>query len=440
MTDMQTEPTSPRATPATDGRPDVIVVGAGLAGLAAAIDVARAGHEVAVLDARDEIGGRARTADHEGFSFNEGAHALYRTGAAFAFLCREQLEPAGGEPTGDRAVGFSSVDGRMAPLPAGPGSLLRTPLLRGERLRFGRLFAGLGRLDAAALDSTSVRDGVARLVGARRGAQILHGLLRVATYGNDPEAMSAGAAIAQLRESITTPVRYVDGGWQTIVDALRTRLAKLGGTITTGTKVESVRAGADAVEVVAGGIVHRAAAVIVASGGPRQVEGLTGVDPAPFARPSTVSCLDVGLSRPWGDGPTFAVGLDQPLYLSVHAPTADLAPAGGALVSLLRYHPVGETPDADVDRAALEDLLDRVRPGWRRDRADVHFRARMVAVHDQPQAERGGLGGRADVDAVGHPRVSIAGDWVGGDGLLADAAFASARDAAARAVAQVAIR
>ena len=111
-----------------------------------------------------------------------------------------------------------------------------------------------------------------------------------------------------------------------------------------------------------------------------------------------------------------------------------------ALVSLLRYHPVGETPDADVDRAALEDLLDRVRPGWRRDRADVHFRARMVAVHDQPQAERGGLRGRADVDAVGHPRVSIAGDWVGGDGLLADAAFASARDAAARAVAQVAIR
>ncbi|MEM8707858.1 MAG: FAD-dependent oxidoreductase [Actinomycetota bacterium] len=419
----------------SDQPADVVVIGAGLAGLATAIDVARSGRRVRVLDARREIGGRARTSFHDGFALNEGAHALYRTGEAWAFLEREGLAPAGGEPSAKHAVGVSAD--LVGPLPAGPISLLRTPLLRNDRIAFGKLFAGLGRLDVDALASVSVADGVERLVGTGRGAELVHALLRVATYGNDPEAMSLGPAIAQLRASLDTPVRYVDGGWGRIVDSMRLRLQERGIAVDAGHKVETVRENADGVEVVTSDGPITARTAVIASGGPRQVEAMTGVDPSPGARASTVACLDVGLGAAWGPHATFAVGLHEPLYLSVHAPTADLAPEGSSLVSVMRYHPHGDAPDADHDRAVCERLLDRVRPGWRADAAHVSFRPRLVASHDQPQAARGGLVGRSGARLPGHDRVMLAGDWVGPDGLLADAVFASAATAAALAVDQL---
>ncbi|NJP65321.1 FAD-dependent oxidoreductase [Streptomyces sp. ventii] len=52
--------------------PDVIVIGAGLAGLACARDLTDAGLEVAVLEASDEVGGRMRTDRRDGFLLDRG--------------------------------------------------------------------------------------------------------------------------------------------------------------------------------------------------------------------------------------------------------------------------------------------------------------------------------------------------------------------------------
>lgn len=56
---------------------DVVVVGGGLAGLAAAATAAGTGASVLVLDAH-RLGGRALTDEVDGYRFNRGAHALYR--------------------------------------------------------------------------------------------------------------------------------------------------------------------------------------------------------------------------------------------------------------------------------------------------------------------------------------------------------------------------
>ncbi|MFC8936850.1 NAD(P)/FAD-dependent oxidoreductase [Streptomyces griseoincarnatus] len=52
--------------------PDVIVVGAGLAGLACALDLCRAGRRVALLEASDGVGGRMRTDRRDGFLLDRG--------------------------------------------------------------------------------------------------------------------------------------------------------------------------------------------------------------------------------------------------------------------------------------------------------------------------------------------------------------------------------
>ena len=49
---------------------DVIVIGAGLAGLTAATTAAHQGRDVVLVEARSHEGGRAHTVEREGFRFN----------------------------------------------------------------------------------------------------------------------------------------------------------------------------------------------------------------------------------------------------------------------------------------------------------------------------------------------------------------------------------
>src|SRR5512144_1203055 len=66
------EPTSERLPP----RADVVVVGAGLAGLAAARHLVRAGRDVVVLEAADAVGGRVRTDVVDGFRCDRGFQVI----------------------------------------------------------------------------------------------------------------------------------------------------------------------------------------------------------------------------------------------------------------------------------------------------------------------------------------------------------------------------
>ena len=57
----------------------IVVIGAGISGLTAAYRLRQAGHEVSVLEAHQQVGGRMVTIDWKGFSIDPGAEFV--TGA-----------------------------------------------------------------------------------------------------------------------------------------------------------------------------------------------------------------------------------------------------------------------------------------------------------------------------------------------------------------------
>jgi phytoene dehydrogenase-like protein len=146
------------------------------------------------------------------------------------------------------------------------------------------------------------------------------------------------------------------------------------------------------------------------------------------------ACLDVGLSRLPVAGATFALGIDEPVYASVHSAVARLHPGAGAVIHVAKYLPVGGDGDA-ADAQLLEGVLDLLQPGWRDVVVARRFLPELTVSHALVTAAQGGLAARPGPAVPGVAGLYVAGDWVGPEGLLADASVASAARAAELALA-----
>lgn len=418
----------------------VAVVGGGVGGLAAAALLARGGCAVTLYERAKHLGGRAQTAEVEGFRFNLGPHALYRGGAAMRVLGRLGVKPQGSIPGGGK---YALRAGRLHPLPSGPVSLMTTDVLSlAGKLEFAKLMAGLGRIDASALARTSMREWLHSRLSREDSRAMAAALTRVATYCADHEALSAEAAITQLQLAFAANVLYLDGGWSTLVDALEAAAREAGVKVETSTRVDAVVIHGPGARVhgvrLADGTVRAADAVVVA-GSPADVAALVPGDAvlareAAEAIPVKAASLELGLASLPRPDASFALGVDGPWYVSVHSVSAaGLAPEGGAMVHVAKY--LGGT-DTGADEAELEAAMDVLQPGWRLRVVARRFRPTLQVTHALPRAHTGGLAGRppAEVPHVGG--LYRVGDWVGPEGMLADASFASA-EAVARALASV---
>src|SRR5262249_14651718 len=353
----------------TPGDDTVVVVGGGLSGLAAAAFLARSGCAVTLLERTGAPGGRAVSRRSAGFHLNLGPHALYRGGAGTRVLAELDVAHRGGTP---KASGGYALDrGTTHALPGGCVSLRTTGLFGlPAKLEAGRWLAGIARLDAEAAHRTSVRDWVNARVRHPDLRRFVHALVRLTSYANAPDTMSAGIALRQLQLALASNVSYLDGGWQMLVDGVRARAEEAGSRLRTSAAVgavgREVAGGAAGVrgrggEPVGGGafVLARdaAAAAEVWPDGPARRHAASAV-------PVLAACLDVALSRLPRPRATFALGIDEPLYCSVHSAVARLAPEGGALIQVARY--LGDdSPDPKRIEAQLEGLRDRLHPGWR---------------------------------------------------------------------------
>jgi len=376
----------------------VVVAGAGLAGLAAGATAALAGARVIILES-GLAGGRARTEQRDGFQFNEGPHALYHEGPGMGVLSRLGVTTRGHTPPLRTARVLMA--GMPQPFPAAEYSQVLAQVAAAVPDEWA------GASTAEWIDSSGLQGDAATLAAA---------LGRLTTYVADMDRLPASLAITQIQTALRG-ASYLDGGWQQLVRGLAAIASAAGAEIRQHARVEQLAGRPGAWEVHTTSEEIRAAAVVIAVGRPTEAARLLPAGPGweSAGPPVIAACLDIGLRRP---DARFVLGIDQPLYMSSHAPPGDLAPAGCSLVHLMRYGATGPAADRD------ELWAFATATGIRRDEVIVHrFLPRMTVAHHLP-SPRQGLTGRPPV-VSDSPGVFIAGDWVGSEGWLADCSLTS---------------
>jgi phytoene dehydrogenase-like protein len=406
---------------------DTIVIGGGLAGLTAAATLARAGRPVTLLEAAEHIGGRARSRKRDGFTLNLGPHALYRTGGGLATLRRLGVRPRGRMPRVHRAGVL--VGDKLVPALR----YLRREV--DERSTVLRTLAGVGEDAAAELHGTTAAAWLDATFADPAARALAASVLRTATYTGDHALLDAGAAARQLRAA-TLGVLYLHDGWSSLVEALAGVVRAAGGQIRTRAAVAAVEHDREVRAVrLADGTSVGARAAVVAVNEPHRVAGLLEgpgaalvADAASATVPIRIAHLDLALRPLPEPRHPNVVGLDDPVYLTVQSDVARVAPPGGAVIHVGRYLSPGD--EGGDHRPSLEHALDVAQPGWRDHVVDARYVPRSMVAGDHARPATRGSADRPPVGVTGVRGLTVAGDWIGPVGTIADAAIMSGQAAA----------
>lgn len=118
-------PASP--APMRKPAPSVVVVGGGIAGLAAATGLAERGVRVRLVEAEATLGGRVRAWPNDAGTMSRGFHAFFRQYYNLRALLRRT------DPTLSRLVPIDDYPLQLAPCRAGVPSSTRSPTFRAPR-------------------------------------------------------------------------------------------------------------------------------------------------------------------------------------------------------------------------------------------------------------------------------------------------------------------
>ncbi len=379
---------------------DVIVVGAGLTGLRAALEMVNAGLSVLVVEQSSGVGGRMRTTAHDGFLLDHGFQVLlagYPELQALQGLDALRLAPFDSGARIHFNGGFADFfDPRRHPSKI--GSLVRSPVLSFTDLPRLFFYASLFPLrhpgpTGESTDASIARFGFSERFASRFLRPFLAAILLDPTLSSD----SAAARFYLRVFSGSSAVLPAQG-----VQALPSLLAQQVGVshILLNSRVDSVQANE---VVLASGEALRCQRVVVCSdapgaailGGPEQTMPQRhsrtiyfSADEPPFSE--KLVCLNGN-----GSGALSSVAVPsnvQPSY----------APKGKALVSATLLGAHAEAPEDQVRTAALRELTEWFGPSaasWR------HLKTFTIpaSVPARPRMETG---------AKVHNRVVYAGDYL----------------------------
>ena len=187
------------------GGRDVVVVGGGISGLAAAYEAARAGARVLLVEADDRLGGKIKTEHVEGFVVEAGPDSFISYRPAATELARELgLGEAIIRTNEPRAV-FIRAGGELVRMPDGMGLVLPTRMAPFVTTRLfswpQKMRAGLDVVLPRRLNGADVSIG--SFLRARLGPAMVERLadpLLGGIYGAPVDELSLLAVVPQLRD------------------------------------------------------------------------------------------------------------------------------------------------------------------------------------------------------------------------------------------------
>ncbi len=422
----------------------VAVIGGGLAGLSAAVNLAKHGLAVTLFERSPHPGGRAQTTVKDGYHINFGPHAFYLGGPGRPFLQELGIEPKGNPPPVANAVAF--YKGRNPILPLSVSTIFKTDLFGlADKLRLLKFMLNLNSIKEEEFEAITVNQWIEQDKDLGRGSEALKGyvrtLIQLSTYTGDTDKMSAMSGLHQLKAAVRGGVSYLHGGWAQMVDALVERAKDLQVDLVSGCEVSEVSKNAqtDDYKVVFKdrnrGIVSETFSGVLLAAPPDVVNRIVSPDnitpgqiPLLLGGDELVdvraACLDICLTELPRPEMTYSLGIDEPLYYSVHSSSADLTPPRGALIHTAFYLKQGETGTPEIEKR-LEAMMDTLQPGWREKLVYKRFLANITVVHKLLAVKNGKLSGYW-TEETKEPGVFRAGDWVGTE-QLADGSLGSAK-------------
>ena len=212
------------------------VIGGGLSGLSAAWTLQKAGWQVCVLEAADQVGGRTATVHKDGYIIDTGASALTASYHAYLELIAElglseRIVPTSQVieiPRGNALHGFDFsrilTSSLRSQLLSWPARVRLTRLLWDvgmARLRGQLDFTDMGR--AASIDFESVRDYASRALGAELLDYFCDPLARVMLIAN-AEHISKVELFSAVSNIVSTRILGLTGGVNLLAQTLAAEL------------------------------------------------------------------------------------------------------------------------------------------------------------------------------------------------------------------------
>ena len=241
-------------------RPSVVVVGGGLAGLAAGVEAADRGAAVTLLERRPRLGGATWSFEHRGISFDNGQHVfmrcceayrwfLERIGSAADVHLQSRLDVPVLRPGGP--VGAIRRTRGPAPLHLLAALATYPHLSRRRRLAVIRAALALRRLDPAdaTLDRLTFGEWLAARGQDSATVASFWDLIVLPTVNVPAAEASLKLAAMVFRTGLLSRSDAADIGWATVPlsvlhgQAARRTLEAAGGEVRTGAAVRGVRSG-----------------------------------------------------------------------------------------------------------------------------------------------------------------------------------------------------